>query len=167
MPYQSRFVSLFILLAAFASAQAEPHPDFSGEWQLVPEKSSGLPSGMTQVMTVKQAGERIDVQVKLGGSGNERTVSDAYIVNGKEADFTPAVMEGGTPKGGKRVSSWQTGGAGFDVTEEATIESLEGTDVVRGKRTWRLSADGRELTIEIDLQGDQGEIKSKRVFVKK
>ncbi|HEX8679090.1 MAG TPA: hypothetical protein VF683_03985 [Chthoniobacterales bacterium] len=166
MRYHIVFPTLFALLAAAATAMAAPHADFSGAWQLVPDKSTGLPSGMTQTMTVKQSADRLDVEVKLGGPGGERTLTDAYIVNGKEAEFTPALMAGGTPKSGKRISRWQTDGTGFDVTEEALIDSIEGTDTIKGKRTWRLSQDGKELTIEIDLQGDQGPIQSKRVFMK-
>ncbi len=167
MRYQIGFTTFIALALAFVTAKAAPQPDFNGEWQLVPDKSTGLPPGMTQVMTVKQAGDRIDVQVKLGGGSGEQTLTDAFVVNGKEADFMPALMGGGTAKGGKRTATWQSGAAGFDVAEEAMIEGPEGTDSIKGKRTWRLSPDGKELTIEIDLNGDQGAIKSKRVFAKK
>lgn len=167
MPYRIVYTSLIAFLAVLPLALAEPRPDFSGAWQLNAEKSTGIPPGMTQVMSVKQSGERIEVEVKLGGPEGERTVTDLYILNGKEAEFTPAVMGGGTAKQGKRVSNWRADGAGFEATEEAMIEGSEGTDKVAGKRTWRLSPDGKELTIEIDLRGDMGEIKSKRVFLKK
>ncbi len=161
------FTTLTALIITVATAGAAPQPDFSGEWELVADKSTGIPPGMTQSMSVKQAGDRIEVQIKLGGPSGERTTKDVYVVNGKETEFTPIVMEGGKPKNGKRTSKWQTEASGFDVTEEATIESPEGSDTIKGTRTWRLSPDGKELTIDMDLRGEQAEIKSKRVFVRK
>jgi hypothetical protein len=47
------------------------------------------------------------------------------------------------------------------------VKSGDGTDEIKGKRTWRISADGKTLTIDIDLAGAKGPIKSKRVFNKK
>jgi hypothetical protein len=65
------------------------------------------------------------------------------------------------------VSTWAKDGAGFDVQEQAVVDGPEGEDEVKGKRTWRLSADGKVLTIEMDLTGKGGAIKSKRVFSRK
>lgn len=117
-------------------------------------------------MTVKQNGDRLEIEVEVSGPQGNRKVSASYIVNGQESEFTPPVVGGGTPKGGKRISTWFAAGNGFDVKEQATIEGDEGTDTITGTRRWPLSPDGKLLTIEMDLDGSEGPIKSKRVFVR-
>ena len=154
-------------LGHFASGAATEKPNFSGTWELDATKSEGIPEGMQQVLTVKQVDDRIDVEIKMSGPQGDRTLPDAYIVNGKEVEFKPPVVSGGNPKGGKRVSTWAKDGAGFDVQEQAVIDGPEGADEVKGKRTWRLSPDGKVLTMELDMVGKGGAIKSKRVFNRK
>ena len=150
-------------LAADQTRQA----DFTGTWQLDSKRSEGVPSGMEQTLIVKQSADRVDVEVKVSGPQGDRTSTDAYILNGKEADFTPAILGGGTPKSGKRTSTWAADGTGFEATEKAVLDGPEGDDEITGKRTWRLSPDGKELTIVMDLQGGGGPLKSKRIFTRK
>lgn len=160
-------VVAILSLSHFASGAGTEKPNFSGTWELDAKKSEGIPEGTNQVLTIKQAGDRIDVEIKMSGPQGDRTLPDAYVVDGKEAEFKPAILSGGNPKGGKRVSTWAKDGAGFDVQEQGQIDGPEGADDVKGKRTWRLSPDGKVLTIEMDLAGNGGAIKSKRVFNRK
>ena len=160
-------VVAILSIGHLASGADTAKPNFTGTWELDAKKSEGIPEGMTQVLTVKQVDDRIDVEIKMSGPQGDRTLPDAYIVNGKEAEFQPAIVSGGNPKGGKRVSTWAKDGAGFDVQEQAVIDGPEGADEVKGKRTWRLSPDGKVLTIEMDMAGKGGPIKSKRVFNRK
>jgi hypothetical protein len=160
-------VVAILSLTHFAAGAATEKPNFSGTWELDAKKSEGVPDGMIQVLTIKQVDDRIDVEIKTSGPQGDRTLPDAYVVNGKEAEFKPAIVSGGNAKGGKRVSTWAKDGAGFDVQEQAAIEGPEGADEVKGTRTWRLSADGKVLTIEMDMAGKTGPIKSKRVFNRK
>ena len=160
-------VVAILSLDHFASGAETEKPNFNGAWELDAKKSEGVPDGTTQVLTVKQLNDRIDVETKMSGPQGDRTLPDAYVVDGKEAEFKPAIMSGGNAKSGKRVSTWAKDAAGFDVQEQAVIDGPEGADEVKGKRTWRLSPDGKVLTIEIDLMGKGGAIKSKRVFNRK
>jgi hypothetical protein len=157
-------VMAILSLGHFASGAATEKPNFNGTWELDAKKSEGVPEGTNQVLIVKQVADRIDVEIKMSGPEGDRTLPDAYVVNGKEAEFKPAIMSGGNAKGGTRVSTWAKDGAGFDVQEKGVIDGPEGTDEVKGKRTWRLSPDGKVLTIEMDMAGKGGAIKSKRVF---
>src|SRR5215212_869304 len=154
-------------LGHLASGADTAKPNFTGTWELDAKKSEGVPEGVTQVLTVKQVDDRIDLEIKMSGPQGDRTLPDAYVIDGKETEFKPAIMSGGNAKGGKRVSTWAKDGTGFDVQEQAVIEGPEGEDEVKGKRTWRLSPDGKVLTIEMDLTGKGGAIKSKRVFNRK
>jgi hypothetical protein len=160
-------VVAILSLSHFASGAATEKPNFNGTWELDVKKSEGLPEGMTQVLTVKQVDNRIDVEIKMSGPQGDRTLPDAYIIDGKEAEFKPAIVTGGNARGGKRVSTWAKDGAGFDVQEQAAIDGPEGADEVKGTRTWRLSPDGKVLTIEMDMTRKGGAIKSKRVFNRK
>ena len=144
--------------------------DFSGEWQLDTVRSTGLPPGISQLMTVKQEANRLDVKFRVsGGPDGERTLDDTYVVNGEAADFKPPIMGGGgTVKSAKRTSKWASEGKGFDATEQAEIDGSEGPATVKATRSWRLSDDGKTLTIEMAVDAPNGETnKSKRVFTKK
>ena len=155
-------------LLTLLPASAQPSKaDFSGTWTLDQEKTEGLPKGMQQVMTVKQSGDNLEVEVKVSGPEGDRTLKDAYVLNGKEADFTPPLINGGTPKGGKRTSTLAADGLSFDAAEEATVEGPEGVDIFKGTRKWSLSADRKTLTIDLNVDAPQGPMKSKRVFTRK
>lgn len=160
-------VVAILSLGHFASGADTEKPNFNGTWELDAKKSEGIPEGTKMVLTVKQVDNRVDVEIKMSGPQGDRTLPDAYVIDGKEAEFKPAIVSGGNAKGGKRVSTWAKDSAGFDVQEQAVIDGPEGADEVKGKRTWRLSPDGKVLTIEMDMTGKGGAIKSKRVFNRK
>ena len=117
-------------------------------------------------MTVKQTADRLEVETKFTAP-QERTVNDTYVLNGKPAEFTPAMIGGGQAKKGTRTSTWSADASGMDVTEEAEVETPQGSDTIKGKRTWRLSEGGKVLTIELDLAGEKAQsIKGKRIYRK-
>lgn len=148
------------------AAGAAANVDLSGTWALDKARSEGLPPDMDQTLTIKQTGDRVDVEVKVSGARGEQTVSDSYVLDGKEQDFAPALVGGGTGKG-KRTSKWTAGGDGFDAAEEAKVNGPEGEETVKATRRWRLSPDGKTLTIEMSFAGPNGAVNSKRVFTKK
>ena len=169
-----RKLAIFIFTFAFGALSlgyAEPaKTDFTGEWQLDKARSEGLPPGSDQAMTVKQQADRLDVKVRVsGGPGGDLTLDDAYIVNGETAAFKPPLVGGGgTVKSAKRTAKWAAEGRGFDTSEQAEIEGSEGTNSMKATRTWRLSDDGKTLTIEMAVTMPDGAVnKSKRVFTKK
>jgi hypothetical protein len=163
-------ISLTSILLAFSILTlpaADPaRPDFSGRWELDAAKSEGLPPEMKQSMTVKQTGDRLEVEMKITGPQQDSTVNDTYTLDGKPAEFTPAMLGGGKAKKGTRTATWSADGSGMDVIEQAEVETSEGADTIKGKRTWRLSEGGKVLTIDIDLAGEKGPIKGKRVYRK-
>lgn len=150
------------LLVTGVSVAAAQKVDFSGTWVLDKSRSEGLPAGMDQTMTVKQAGDRVDVEVKVYSNQGEREVKDQFILDGKKTEFTAAAQSKG-----KRTSKWSADSKGFDVIEEATIERGNGPENFKVMRHWQLSDDGKTLTIEMSFNEPTGPGKSKRVFVKK
>jgi hypothetical protein len=153
-----------LVLTVCASAVAKA--DFSGTWILDKSRSEGLPPGMNQTLAIKQASDRIDVEARLAGEQAEQTINDRYILDGKEHDFTPPVING-SAKSGKRTSKWSVDDNGFDVSEAAIVDGEEGEATIKATRRWSLSADGKTLTIEMTIDAPDRTMKSKRVFVKK
>lgn len=155
---------LAALLFLCATGAAAQKADFGGTWSLDKAKGEGLPPGLEQTMTVTQSADRLDVVTKISGPQGEREVRDRYVLDGKETEFDPPVMNGAAAPKGKRVSKWTTDGAGFDVEEQADLEGPEGPERIKATRAWRLSPDGKTLTIEMTVDGPQGKMKTKRVF---
>jgi hypothetical protein len=104
-------------------------------------------------MTVTQKGDRVEIETKSKvGEGQERVGKDAYVLDGKETDFTMPGPGGGAKKA-KRTIKWTDDGNGFDVTEESVLNAPDGGEVTaRATRRWRLSADGKTLTIEMEVE---------------
>jgi hypothetical protein len=154
-----------VMVLVFGVGNVTAKADFSGVWTLDAGKSEGVPPGLMQIMTVTQKGDQVEIETKSkAGEGQERVGKDAYVLDGKETDFTI----GRGAKNAKRVSKRTADGNGFDVIEEAVLNAPNGGEVtIRAKRCWRLSADGKTLTIEMDAENPNGASKSKRVFVKK
>ena len=167
MRYTLSLTSILLALSILTAPAADPaRPDFSGRWELDAAKSEGVPPETKQSMTVKQTGDRLEVVTKITGPQQDRTVNDTFALDGKPAEFTPAMLAGGTAKKGTRTASWSADGSGMDVIEEAEVETPEGFDTIKGKRTWRLSEGGKVLTIEIDLAGEKAAMKGKRIYQK-
>jgi hypothetical protein len=152
-----------LTLPAAAGAQA----DFSGTWVLDTDRSQGLPEGFEQTMTVKQSGDRLEIEFHLrGGPQGEERASDAYVLDGKETDFRPAIIGGGSGKG-RRTSRWLDGKRSFEAQERATVEGPDGEVAVTVARRWTLAPDGNTLTLEMTMSGPQGEQPSTRVYTRK
>ena len=158
-----------VAVFAFSVGTVAAQYDFSGVWTLDAGKSANVPPGLMQTMTVTQKGDRVEVETKSKvGEGQERVGKDAYVLDGKETDFTMPGPGGGAKKA-KRTIKWTDDGNGFDVTEESVLNAPDGGEVTaRATRRWRLSADGKTLTIEMEVEHSRrGTSKSTRVFVKK
>jgi hypothetical protein len=159
-----------VMAFAFGAGNVAAQSDFSGVWTLDASKSANVPPGLIQTMTVTQNGDRIEVETKSkAGEGQERVGKDAYVLDGKETDFTM----GRGAKNAKRISKRTADGNVFVVTEEAVLNAPDGSGeaAFRGTRRWILSADGKTLTIEMVGENPNDASKprsrSRRVFVKK
>src|SRR5688500_18633587 len=105
--------SLLFALSILNAHAADPaRPDFSGRWELDAAKSEGVPPDMKQSMTVKQTADRLEIETKISGPQGDRTVKDTFTLDGKPAEFSPAMLAGGTAKNGTRTSTWSADGKG-------------------------------------------------------
>ncbi len=157
-----------VMVFAFGIGNVTAKGDFSGVWTLDASKSANVPPGLMQTMTVTQNGDRVEVETRSkAGEAQERVGKDAYVLDGKETDFTM----GRGAKNAKRVSKLSADGNGFVVTEEFVLNAPDGSEAtVRANHRWILSADGKTLTIERVAENPNDASKpksrSRRVFVK-
>ena len=155
-----------LVIAVCLSAMAMPRPDFSGAWVMDRGRSFGLPGNMQQTMTVTQTENQVEVETKLIQPGNERTVKDVFVFDGKEHEFTPPTPPNAPPAKGKRTSNWLPDGSAMVLNEVVTTETPKGTVTTQITKKWKVNAAG-ELTIDLYVDGPNGSYEAKRIFMKK
>lgn len=140
---------------------------FIGTWVLDRARSEGILPDMRQVMVVTQSGNVMSVKTRLStDEKGEWTVSDTYTLTGQEADFSAHATGGGTSKG-KRTAMLTNNGSGIEVAEQATMEAKGASMMVRTTRNWVVAADGRTLTIDMQVRGPGVTQRHRRVFIRK
>ena len=150
------------LSLAFAMARA----NFTGTWVMDKSRSEGIPPDVEQTMILKQSEDKLTVENRITGDENDLTVSDTYIINGKEVEFTQKVND--QESKGKRTSKWLEDGSGFESSEELIRQVGDGTQITQQvTRKWVMAADGKMFTVEMNVKGPNGMRQTKRVFVKK
>lgn len=155
-----------VVLAVSLLAMATPKPDFNGAWSMDRSRSFGMPGNMQSTMTVKQTADQMEVETKLIQPGNERTVKDTYVLDGKEYEFTPATPPNAPPAKGKRNANWLPNNTGIVVNEVTTVETPNGTVTTQITKKWTFTAAG-ELTIAYYVDGPNGSYEAKRIFSRK
>ncbi|MCA1629443.1 MAG: hypothetical protein LC785_07020 [Acidobacteria bacterium] len=164
LKFAASLAASFFLASVAAAAAAKA--DFSGTWVLDVSKSEGVPQGYEQTITVKQDGDKITTDVKMKSPQGERAITDGYVVDGKEVEFTNTMLRGMTGKG-KRTTKWSADGNGIEISEVTDAVTPDGeTAKIKAARKWTLSADGKTLTIEQTLDTPRGSQTTKRVFNK-
>ena len=158
--------SLIVALILASICLAAQNPNFSGEWAMDRARSFGMPGDMQQTMSVTQNGDQIDLETKLIQPGNERSVKDSYVLDGKERDFTPQTPPNAPPAKGRRTANWLPNGKGILVNDVTTSETPKGPVTNKLTRKWTLSAEG-ELVIDMFIDNQNGSFETKRIFKKK
>lgn len=141
-------------------------PDFTGIWVLDKSKSEGIPPSLQQTVKVVQKGDKIDIETKSVSDQGEQTINSSYTLDGKDAEVTLLGPVPGMTAKGKQTAKWSADGNVFESEDVGTFDTPYGPATIKTKRKWRLSADGKTLTIELSREGPIS-MQSKRVFVKK
>jgi hypothetical protein len=152
------------ILALSVLAVAATKPDFSGTWKLDGQRSYGIPQNMSQILTITQKDDRIELETKIIQPNNERTVKDTYVLDGKEYDFTPVVPPNQPPATGKRTCIWLPGDRGIQVTDVTTAQTDKGPVKVQTVRKWTLSSG--ELVVDMYVDNPNISYEAKRIFTK-
>ena len=151
-------------LSIFALAAATK-PNFSGTWTMDRGRSFGMPGDMTQILTITQKDDQMEIETKIIQPKNERTVKDTYYFDGKEHEFTPAVPPGQPPVKGKRTASWMPGDIGLLVTDITTAQTPKGEVTTQNMRKWTINSQG-ELVIDSYVDNPNVSYEAKRIFKK-
>jgi hypothetical protein len=144
---------------------AATQTDFTGTWVLDTSRSEGLPEGVEQTMTVKQSGDRVEVEMHAKSPMGEQQIQDVFVLDGEETDFRP-VLNVQAFSTGKRTTRWSEDRTSFEATERVTVQGPEGEITLTATRRWTLAPGGDALTIELTSSGPQGEMKTTRVFTR-
>jgi hypothetical protein len=155
-------VTIFVL-SVFALAATKP--DFTGTWKMDRARSYGLPPDMTQILTIAQKGDQIELETKIIQPNNERTVKDTITLDGKEYDFTPAVAPNQPPAKGKRTAIWLPGDRGVQITDVTTSETPKGPVKVQTVRKWTISSGG-EMIVDMYVDNPNVSYEARRIFIK-
>ena len=153
-----------LALSIFAIA-ATTKPNFSGTWTMDRARSFGMPGDMTQVLTITQKEDQLEVETKIIQPKNERTVKDTIIIDGKEHEFTPPAPPGQTPPKGKRTANWLPNDLGITVTDVTTAQTPKGEVTTQNLRKWTINSQG-ELVIDSYVDNPSVSYEAKRIFKK-
>jgi len=159
--------SVAALVLALSLVASSAKANFSGTWVLDKSHSEGLqPDTKDQTLTVVQTDDKISIDTTIVRDSGEVKQSDTYILSGKEVEFKPQAVMGIEGKG-KRTAQWAADGNSFDVKEEDIYDAPQGPVAVTITRKWTISADGKGLVIDLNIDSPQGAMKVKRAFTKK
>jgi len=159
------FLIMVTIFALSVLALAAAKPDFTGTWKMDRARSYGLPPDMTQVLTIAQKGDQIELETKLIQPNNERTIKDSITLDGKEYDFTPSVPPNQPPAKGKRTALWLPGDRGIQVTDVTTAETPKGPVKTQTVRKWTISNSG-ELIVDMYVDNPNVSYEAQRIFIK-
>jgi hypothetical protein len=162
-------IALVAIMGLSILALAATKPNFSGTWTMDRARSYGMPGDMTQILTITQTDDKIDVETKIIQPNNERTIKDTFTLDGKEHEFTPpappsAPANQPSPKG-KRTATWLPGDTGITVTDVTTAQTPNGEATTQNVRKWAINAQG-ELVVDTYVDSPRGSYEAKRIFKK-
>jgi hypothetical protein len=154
------------LVLAGTLALAATKANFSGTWVMDKSRSEGIPPNVEQTMTLTQVDDSLTLQNKIVTAEGNLNVSDTFTINGKEVEFTQKVNDEEIK--GKRTSKWLADGNGFESNEEFTLVGGDNLPITQQiTRKWVMSADGKTFTIDLFGKTPNGDLHTKRTFVKK
>ena len=167
---RSRLLQACAALAALAlavSAAAAEKANFTGTWSLDVSRSEGLPPSLQQTVTITHEGDKVDMVIKQKTPQGERTVNDSFMLDGKQAAFTPPAPPPPQPqpRNGKRTARWLADGS-IEIHDTWDMDTPDGLDTMEMKRKFTLAADGKTFTVEQNFKGQLGLSQTKRVYVK-
>ena len=165
MKKQLLLASAAIIGLSILALAATTKPNFSGTWNMDRARSFSMPGDMTQVLTITQKDDQMEVETKLIQPNNERTVKDTYYFDGKEHEFTPLVPPGQPPAKGKRTATWMPNDAGLLVTDVTTAQTPKGELTTQNMRKWTINHNG-QLIIDSYVDNPNISYEAKRVFKK-
>ena len=149
-----RVIAVAVLVAAPVVLPAQAKPNFSGTWKCDVKRSVGCSDN--SVAVIKHDGDSLTMTMGAG--------KGPQVIYRVGETVTTAPMKPTDRAGDKAPQSQVTARWEGDVllTEVVTVEA----DKRIATSTWRLSADGKELIIDVKRTGRNTEPSSKYVYIK-
>jgi hypothetical protein len=159
MKLKTLLACLALLFYASAPGFASEKANLSGTWTLNKDKSFSNGPEFDQTMTIAHSGEKVKLDAKQKSPRGEVTINEEYMLDGREAEFTPQ-----NPPNikGKRKATWLANGRGILVEDEI----VDGQATRRVSRKMTLAPDGKLLTVDYFIDDSRGSFELKRVFNK-
>jgi hypothetical protein len=137
--------------------------DFSGTWKLNENKSNfgEGPRFASSQLVVTQNGDKLTVERTMKNrNGEEMKRNSNYTLDGKEYEETVR----NRPR--KVTASWADEGKEITITSSSKFERNGEEMEFNSKETWKLSADGKSLTVDSNISSPRGERKMQLVYDK-
>jgi hypothetical protein len=154
----------FITLATAVSANAQK-ANFAGEWKLNEQKSElGQFGGRFAAKKLKLNGDAVNLQVgrfSTGQGGEEVTTAETFNFEDKETEST---VFGNSKK--KTKAKWSDDGKSMNVKSKIEFERNGEKFEVESTEVWKLSEDGKTLTIDLSSTSSRGTNTMKLVYDK-
>ncbi|MCS6873119.1 MAG: hypothetical protein N2Z23_05335 [Pyrinomonadaceae bacterium] len=175
-----KIVSSFALLLAFVIfAFPQNQPNFSGEWELDIQLSKldarSRIESIRMLVTQTEKDIKVETHVKRqpgsdgqrgrfgGGFGMMGDTLYTYTLDGKETEITQETPMGSVPVSLKaKIEKGQ-----LKLSQVRNLNTPMGAVSISVKETWKLSEDGKTLTVKREIDSPMGINSSEMVFVKK
>ncbi len=159
-----KLLSAIIMVAVFCSFMPSSYqPDFSGTWKLNEGKSDLGQFGSRGIATKIVAEQKADAIVLVKTSsmqGQENTTTETLPFSGKETELTTETSKK------KSTLKWSADGNTMVISYDLAVTFNGQSFDIKGVESWSLSADGKNLTVNITRTTPQGEITTKAVYDK-
>jgi hypothetical protein len=160
--YRLIFAAIFIFLIQSNNYAAEK-VNFSGNWAFNESASqTGEFRRADKAIVVKQDVNTIIIErTMLDREGNERTVSSAITLDGKEC-----INKDNQNRERKSTAVWSDDGKVLTITTTMTFERDGQSSTITNVEKWSLSEDSK-LIIDVNSQSPRGNRTAKLVYDKK
>jgi hypothetical protein len=168
--------ALLILLAMIpASVKSSGHADFSGSWELVPQKSTVIPFYQTLAIDFQLNGDQVTIIQKWGTRARDcfqdtvRLVADGRnTACALQHQVAPSsvFLSLSNPANGRRqmAASWNQNGTVLTVKESLPVRISQGTGEINTVHTYALSVAQQLLTYTVERPTRKKEAASSYTF---
>lgn len=157
-------ISITAILCLLTLSFAATKPNLSGTWKLDKDRSFSNAPGLDQTMTILHNGDEVKLEAKVTAQGRETQVSETWMLDKQEHEFTPPGAQPGAKS--NRKASWLPNDKGIVVEDETVVKTQNGEVTQRTTRKYTLAADGTSLVVDYFIDRGAVSAEAKRVFTK-
>ena len=157
--------SLLLLITLFTLPAMAQKSNFSGSWNLNESKSNlgenRFRMGASKITATQEANSLAVQSVSKNRDGEERTSTSKYNLDGSETENT--VFQNFVRKS---KASWSSDGKILTISSVMNFERDGEKQEIKSSEAWKISEDGKTLTIESKFTSPNGDVSQTRVYDK-